>query len=183
MEIIVSETREYLKVEKNVEDDLKNFILNFKIVLFVFIVINVMCFLTVSLLGFLLGFLLIFIPATIVYRQKQYMYCNEIIEIEKNIMLKFTFKDCILYERIIELNDVEKIYIVKKRKFHSIFRKQVDNKILAEPFEQRRRLKILLFNGEIYSWGGDVSDSEIKKVIFLLKNYFNKMEMKDLIEM
>lgn len=36
MEIIVSETREYLKVEKNVEDDLKNFILNFKIVLFVF---------------------------------------------------------------------------------------------------------------------------------------------------
>ena len=183
MEIKITEIEKDLKIEKNVEDDLKNFILNFKIILALIIFIIFICFFTISLFGLFFSYFLLSLQAFFLYRQRQYMYCNEIIEIEKNIMLKFTFKDCILYEKIIELNDVEKIYIVKKRKFHSIFRKQVDNKILAEPFEQRRRLKILLFNGEIYSCGGDVNDSEIKKVIFSLKNYFNKMEMKDLIEM
>lgn len=58
----------------------------------------------------------------------------------------------------------------------------MENKILAEPFEQRRRLKILLSNGEIYSWGRDINDEDRKKVEILLKNYFNEIKIEYLLD-
>lgn len=184
MEIIISERKENLEIVKNTEDELKIFLLNFKIIIAGVILINFICFMNAGLLAVLFGCFLSFFPLFFLYRQNKYIYCNEILRIEttENIVIKFTFKNNLLYEKKIETKDIKKIYFIKKKQFHSIFRKKVENKILAEPFEQRRRLKILLSNGEIYSWGRDINDEDRKRVEILLKNYFNEIKIEYLLD-
>ena len=91
MEIKITEIEKYLKIEKNVEDDLKNFILNFKIILALIIFIIFICFFTISLFGLFFSYFLLSLQAFFLYRQRQYMYCNEIIEIEKKYNVKIYF--------------------------------------------------------------------------------------------
>lgn len=101
MEIIISERKENLEIVKNTEDELKNFLLNFKIIIVGVILINFICFINAGLLTILFGCFLSFFPLFFLYRQNKYIYCNEILRIEttENIVIKFTFKNNLLYEK------------------------------------------------------------------------------------
>lgn len=61
MEINISKEKNYIKIEKNMKEDLKNFNLNFKILIILIIIIVFIIFSTVSWLGMLIMYSLLII--------------------------------------------------------------------------------------------------------------------------
>lgn len=177
MEINVSKEKNYIRIEKNMKEDLKNFNLNFKILI---IIIVFIIFLTVSWLGMLIIYSLLIIQLIFFLKQVKYIYCDEVLEFKNNILIiKFIFKENILYEKNIELQSIQKIYISKNIKYKVISFDFSENKILSPAFEARRRLKFLLKTEECYSWGRNINDVEIKKVFLEVNNFFHNQKIEN----
>lgn len=173
MEINISKEKNYIKIEKNMKEDLKNFNLNFKILIILIIIIVFIIFSTVSWLGMLIMYSLLIIQLIFFLKQVKYIYCNEVLELKNDaVIIKFIFKENILYEKNIQLQSIQKIYISKNIKYKVASFNFSKNKILSPAFEARRRLKFLLKTKECCSWGRNINDIEIQKVFLEVNNFF-----------
>lgn len=178
MEINISKEKNCIRIEKNMEEDLKNFNLNFKILIILIIIIVFIVFSTVSWLGMLIMYSLLIIQLIFFLKQIKYIYCNEVLELKKDIItIKFIFKENILYEKNINLQSIQKIYISKNIKYKVTSFNFSKDKILSPAFEARRRLKFLLKTEECYSWGRNINDIEIKKIFLEVNNFFDNKKM------
>lgn len=107
MEINISKEKNYIKIEKNMKEDLKNFNLNFKILIILIIIIVFIIFSTVSWLGMLIMYSLLIIQLIFFLKQVKYIYCNEVLELKNDaVIIKFIFKENILYEKNIQLQSI-----------------------------------------------------------------------------
>ena len=169
MEIKILEENNYIKIEKDMKDDLNFFNFASKIAIILISIIIFIIFSTINLTALFIVYLLLIVQLFFLFRQIKYIYCNEILELKNNdLILKFIFKNSILYEKKIDFQSVKKIYVVKNIKYGVIGVAFSDNKILSPALEERRRIKILLTNGEIHSWGRNLSDEDSQKIISIL---------------
>ncbi len=179
MKISISEVGEKVEIKKNMRRD---YIRN-KIVFILINFINLFVSYNTNIGKFLLSLFLFLIPLVFMYQIIKYLYCDEIINIDANetMTLSFILDNKILLEETIKISDIAKIEIQKNSLFNNSFGIGGKNKVRAGFIEKRRKLKIILKNKKVYSWGVDLKKKEAIRIKTFLEEHFVKIAQENML--
>lgn len=187
MSILIKSNKEYLTVVKDSKKELKQLKRNSIYIFLFFSCFNIYFIINLYLKGDIIGMLITaivgeiicYIPIKSIYNQIKYKYCDEILLLSlEKIELKYILESKLLFSKNINYKDIKNIYIKIDNRISFLRKrtKKADNIVLSEYFENIRSLKIKTYLYEIYSWGSEVKEEEVSKILLAINNHIKNIK-------